>query len=328
MTTTAARPHPLRSSVVVCTRNRAPSLVRTVQSILRTAGDYEVLVIDQGDDQAAEAALSSLQDIRLRYVRSTRRGKGAALNDGLRLATGDVVVCTDDDCEVPQGWVEAMTAVMAAQPAAAVVFCNVLPPLYDRTAGYVPAYERQQDRCLTSIVEARRGLGLGAGMALRRETVLAFGGFDEAFGPGSRFASGDDWDISLRAMLRGFKVYDTSQVSVLHHGFRTFAEGRAHAYRDWISIGALCAKPIRAGYYGSGAALAAWLFAVEALWPPFRDVLKLRKPTGLSRIAGFSRGFAGGLCTPVEKQTLMFRSVQPRHAGASMAAAHADHARK
>lgn len=298
-----------RSSVVICTRNRTESLMRTVHSILQSRGDFELIVIDQSDERRSEAALQELGDERLRYARSDRRGKGAALNDGLRLASADIVVCTDDDCEAPPGWADDMAAVMAAQPAAAVVFCNVLTPRYDRTAGYIPAYERQQDRVLKTIGEARRGLGLGAGMALRRDAVLAFGGFDEAFGPGSRFASGDDWDISLRAMLRGWHVYDTAQLSVLHHGFRTFEEGRAHALRDWIAIGALCAKPIRAGY-ASGVLLSAWLFTVEALWPPLRDLLNLRRPGGLSRIVGFARGFAGGLRTPVEEKTLMFRPVR------------------
>jgi glycosyltransferase involved in cell wall biosynthesis len=327
MTPTPQSPHRLRSSVVVCTRNRAASLLRTVRSVLQSAGDFELLVIDQSDDSTAEAVLAVLDDSRLRYVRSGRCGKGAALNDGLRLATGDVVVCTDDDCEVPAGWAADMTAVMAAHPRAAVVFCNVLPPDYDRTTGYIPAYERTEDRRLSSIVEARRGLGLGAGMALRREAVLAFGGFDEAFGPGSRFASGDDWDISLRAMLRGWEVYDTAQLAILHYGFRTFEEGRGHALRDWISIGALCAKPIRAGYAG-GLVLAGWLFGVEALWPPVRDVLRLRKPGGLSRIIGFARGFTGGLRTAVDGRTLMFRPVPSLQTPRAMAAAHADHSRK
>jgi GT2 family glycosyltransferase len=273
---------------------------------LQSPGPFEVIVIDQSDDDAAETALGAMKDPRLRYVRSGARGKGAALNQGLRLAAGEVVVCTDDDCEVPAGWVMDMASVMDAHPRTAVLFCNVVAPPYDRAAGYVPAYERHGDRVLSSILEARRGLGLGAGMALRRQAVLAFGGFDEALGPGSRFASGDDWDISLRAMLRGWHVYETADLAVLHHGFRTFEEGRAHALRDWIAIGALCAKPIRAGYM-SGVALSAWLFTVEALWPPLRDVLKLRKPAGLSRIVGFAKGFAGGLRTPVEQETLVFR---------------------
>ena len=87
--------------------------------------------------------------------------------------------------------------------------------------------------------------GLGAGMALRREAVLAFGGFDETFCPGARFASGDDWDISLRAMLCGWQVYDTAGISILHHGFRTLAEGRRPAaQRDArVASAALSSRP-------------------------------------------------------------------------------------
>jgi glycosyltransferase involved in cell wall biosynthesis len=295
-------------SALVCTRNRPDSLLRTIRSLLRPDGAaFELVVMDQSDGAESERALAVFAaDRRLRYVRSAARGKGAALNEGLRLARGAIVVCTDDDCEAPPGWIVDMARVMDAQPRAAVVFCNVLADPYDRTAGYVPAYERHSDRELSSITDARRGLGLGAGMALRRQAVLDFGGFDETFGPGSRFRSGDDWDISLRALLGGWHVYDTASVSILHHGFRTMAEGREHALRDWIAIGALCAKPIRAGHV-SAVTLAAWLFVVEALWPPLRDVFRGRRPSGLSRIVGFVRGFTGGLMTPVDRRTLLFK---------------------
>jgi GT2 family glycosyltransferase len=294
-------------SALVCTRNRGVSLVRTVRSLLQSPGPFEVIVIDQSDDEAAASLPAELGDPRLRYIRSGVRGKGAALNQGLQLAAGDVVVCTDDDCEAPAGWVMGMASVMNAHPRVAVLFCNVIAPPYDRAAGYVPAYERDGDRVLSSILEARHGLGLGAGMAVRRQAVLKLGGFDEAFGPGSRFASGDDWDISLRAMLGGWDVFDTASLSVLHYGFRTLAEGKAHARRDWIAIGALCAKPIRAGY-GRAIGLSLWLFGVEALWPPVRDLLRLKRPSGLSRVVGFALGFAGGLRTAVDQETLLFRA--------------------
>ncbi len=295
-------------SAIICTRNRPDSLIRAVRSILAPGAErFELLVMDQSDDDNSERALQPFRsDPRLRYVRTPVRGKGAALNEALGLARGAIVVCTDDDCEAPPGWVTAMAAAMAAHPDVAVVFCNVLTPPHDRSAGYIPAYERSEDRLVTSLMQARRGLGLGAGMALRREAVLAFGGFDDQLGPGSRFASGDDWDISIRALLKGWQVYDTAAVGVLHHGFRTLAEGRQHAKRDWISIGALCAKPIRAGHL-SAVPLALSLFFAEALWPPLRDVLRVKKPSGLSRIVGFARGFAGGLATPVDRASLRFR---------------------
>jgi glycosyltransferase involved in cell wall biosynthesis len=297
-------------STLVCTRNRPASLVRTVRSLLANSTEpFELIVIDQSDSAESEQALAPFAgDSRLRYVRSAARGKGAALNEGLRLARGEFVACTDDDCEAPQGWVSDMARTMRMQPTAAVVFCNVTGGTHDRAAGYVPAYERGEDRLLRSVGDARNGLGLGAGMALRREAVLAFGGFDETFGPGGRFASGDDWDISIRALLRGWHVYDTASVSILHHGFRTLAEGRVHALRDWIAIGALCAKPLRAGYFGA-IVVPIKYFSVYGLWPPVWDLLRLRRPSGGARIVGFVRGFTQGLRTPVDRKTLLFRSV-------------------
>jgi GT2 family glycosyltransferase len=295
-------------SALVCTRNRPDSLLRTVRSLLNPSqAPLELFVVDQSEGRESQEALSEFEsDLRLRYVRSHARGKGAALNQGLRLATSGVVVCTDDDCEVPPGWPIKMAEVMAAHQKAAVVFCNVKAPEHDRAAGYVPTYERCTDRVLHSIADAKRGFGLGAGMALRREAVLAFGGFDETFGPGARFSSGDDWDLSVRALLLGWQVYDTTEVSVIHHGFRTFAQGREHALRDWLAIGSLCAKPIRAGYF-SAMSLALSLFFVDALWPPVADVLRLRRPSGLSRIVGFVRGFLEGVRTQVDRKTLLYR---------------------
>lgn len=294
-------------SVLVSTRNRPESLLRTVRSVLADAAPgIELIVMDQSEGTESEQALAGFAgDPRLRYTRTRARGKGASLNEGLRLARGAVVACTDDDCVASPEWPRAMATAMESQPKAAIVFCNVLPEPHDPAEGYVPAYERRRDRVLRSVADARAGLGLGAGMALRREAILALGGFDELFGPGSRFGSGDDWDISLRALLNGWEVYQVANLSVLHHGFRSWSEGRVHAHRDWVAIGALCAKPIRAGDFRA-LTFAAWLFTVQALWPPVRDVLRLRRPRGLARITGFARGFIAGLRTPVDRRTLVF----------------------
>lgn len=302
----ATEPALRRVSALVCTRNRPDSVVRTVRSLLADGDDFELIVIDQGsDDRAREALAPLMPDARLRYERSSAVGKGAALNHGLALARADLVVCTDDDCEVPPDWVSTMARTLVAHERVAVVFCNVLAAPHDRSTGYIPAYERSTDRTLTSVSEVRNGLGLGAGMALRRRAVMAMGGFDESFGPGSRFRSGDDWDISIRALLTGWQVQDTAACWVRHYGFRTFAEGREHAYRDWIAIGALFAKPLRAGYLRV-ALPGLYQFAVYALWPPIADLLRARKPSGWSRITGFVRGFVEGLSIRVDAATIAF----------------------
>jgi glycosyltransferase involved in cell wall biosynthesis len=295
-------------SALVCTRNRPQSLLRTVRSLLKSSdhSEFELIVIDQSEGHETQSILASEADARLRYVRFGAHGKGAALNEGLRLAGGAIVVCTDDDCEAPPDWIPQMAAALEEQPKSAILFCNVTPGPHDPAAGYVPAFERNCDRRMSSVIAARHGLGMGAGMALRREAVLSFGGFDETFGPGSRFPSGDDYDIALRALLFGWEVYECARLSILHHGFRRLSEGREHTLRDWRAIGALCAKPIRAGI-PAGVVLSMWLFSANALWPPIRDILTLQKPAGRVRVVGFLQGFGEGLRTPIDSQTLSFR---------------------
>jgi glycosyltransferase involved in cell wall biosynthesis len=292
---------------VVCTRNRAEPVARSVASLL--AGEtepLELLVIDQSDGPEAERALEVFAgDSRLRYHRSSQRGKGKALNEALRLARGSIVVCTDDDCAAPPGWISGMARALESQPEAAVAFCQVLPVPHDRNAGYVPAYHLSQSRTLRSISAICGGLGIGAGIAFRRDFVLSIGGFDEAFGPGGRFPSADEWDIAMRALLSGRHVFETAELSIEHDGFRTFEDGRAHARRDWLALGAVCAKPLRAGHWRA-AVVPVWLFSTKAVWPPLADALTLRKPRGVGRIFAFVEGFARGLRTSVDGKTLRF----------------------
>ena len=142
-------------------------------------------------------------------------------------------------------------------------------------------------------------------MALRREAIIGLGGFDEALGPGARFPSGDDWDIAMRAILRGWHVYETAELAVVHHGFRSFADGRRHSRRDWVAIGAVCAKVFYARR-PTAVVLPLWEFGAHALWPPFADLLRLHRPRGLGRIAGFLEGFSDGLRAQLDRATLCY----------------------
>jgi glycosyltransferase involved in cell wall biosynthesis len=291
----------------VCTRNRPDLVAQAVASLLDASDSaLELIVVDQSDGDETERALVPFRsDERLRYVRSARRGKGAALNEGLSLARGDVVALTDDDCRVPAGWAADMGRIVEAHPSVGVVFCRVVPVPHDIAAGYVPAFEPSRDRLLRSVLSARNGLGLGAAMAVRREVALSLGGFDESFGPGGRFPSADEWDLSLRALLKGWHVYETTELAVLHDGFRSFADGREHARRDWIAIGAFCAKPLRAGYLRA-AIVPAWIFSSRALLPLLKDLAHLRRPNGVGRVTAFLRGFVEGLATAVDPVTLRY----------------------
>jgi glycosyltransferase involved in cell wall biosynthesis/GT2 family glycosyltransferase len=299
---------PIKISALVCTRNRPKQIASAVRSLLADAPEIELIVVDQSPGDETQLALGEWRDDpRLVYHHSTTTGKGAGLNVGLRMAKGSLIALTDDDCEVPPGWASTMAQILESQPNVAVLFCNVVPVPYDRSLGYVPVHERTSSRLLKSVDGLRFGLGLGAGMAVRRDVALAIGGFDESFGPGARFPSADEWDMCIRVLLSGWHVYETPEIEIVHDGFRSFAEGRVHARRDWIALGAVCAKPLRSGHLRA-AIVPLYFFPAKALWPPLSDVLHLRLPRSVGRISAFLSGFVDGLRIPVDPETLRFES--------------------
>ena len=231
--------------------------------------------------------------MRLRHVRSARARQGQALNEALRLARGAIVVCTDDDCQAPPGWISGMARALESQPTAVLAFCRVLPVAHDRSAGYVPAYELEQSRLLRSITAICGGLGIGAGLALQRDFVLSIGGFDEAFRAAFPRLTNGTWRC---ARCSGRHVFETAELAIVHDGFRVSNRAaRMLGATGWLSE--RCApKPLRAGHW-KAAVIPVWLFSTKALWPPLADALSLRKPRGAGRIIAFVQGFAQGLVT-------------------------------
>jgi len=295
------------TSVAICTKDRPDDLARAVASILadRTVA-LELIVIDQSTDDRSEHALAPLRCDRLRYVRSASTGKGAGLQEAISLARSPYVVLTDDDCVAPPGWVEGISRPLLEHPDVGLVFSTVATPDYDRSLGYIPAYTCPGNRVVTRVLDLGPSSGLGAAMAVRRDALLSIGGFDPAFGPGARFPSADDVDLEVRLLLKGWQVYETADVAIVHHGFRTLAEGKAHTVRDWSALGACLAKPVRAGH-PVAAGLALSLLLRRALIPAAVDAVHLRKPK-LRRVAAFGSGFARGLTVPVDRETLKYRA--------------------
>ena len=96
-------------SVVVPTRGRAAYLEVTLDSLLgqRAGIAHEILVVDDGDDDAIADAVRARPSVR--YVRhGTRRGLNAARNIGLREAGAPLIAFVDDDVLIPPGWLAAI----------------------------------------------------------------------------------------------------------------------------------------------------------------------------------------------------------------------------
>jgi glycosyltransferase involved in cell wall biosynthesis len=306
MNNAAHRAAPL-VSVIICTCNRSASVVATLETLFtNTYPHFEVILVDQSTTQETTQAISAFtNDHRLQYVPTPTKGLGRARNIGINRSRGELLIFTDDDCTVPANWLSVMVATFQRDARIGVVFCNVEPGPHDAEQGFIPNYVRRDSQCVRQLRDKRHVRGIGAGLALRRAMVDEIGMFDEYLGVGAPFRSAEDTDIVLRALLKGWWIYETHEVAVVHYGFRTWKQGRDLAKRDWFGMGADYAKLIKSGHFGV-LSIACYDVAWFGLWPALRHALLLKKPHGLGRTIYFLQGFIKGWSTAVDPQTLVF----------------------
>jgi len=105
-------------SVIVPTWNRAPYLRQCLARLRNqeTTRDYEVILLDNGSvDQTVETFRREAElpgGHRFRYFALREPGSSAARNRGARVARGEWLAFTDDDCLPPPGWLEAANRII------------------------------------------------------------------------------------------------------------------------------------------------------------------------------------------------------------------------
>jgi GT2 family glycosyltransferase len=205
-------------SVIVCTKDR-PSLCRSVvESIL--AGDGtpgELLVVDQSAGGETAAAVSGLEGVA--YLRAQPNGLSAARNLGARTAANDLVAYCDDDLRVTPEWLGAL---IAAVDSDTVTTGRVLRDPQD-DGGVVTALAEDPEPAVFA-GRLDRDVLAGGNMAIRVATLDDAGGFDERFGPGSRYPAAEDNDLGLRLLDRGVTIRYVPEALAFHRAWRRTAD--------------------------------------------------------------------------------------------------------
>jgi GT2 family glycosyltransferase len=101
--------HAMTYSIVIATYNRAADLRGTLDSLaaLRPDGEWEVVVVDNNSTDETRSVVESAArgfPAPLRYVFEQEQGRSPALNAGIHVAAGSIIVTTDDDVRVEPDW--------------------------------------------------------------------------------------------------------------------------------------------------------------------------------------------------------------------------------
>ncbi|MGD0125797.1 MAG: glycosyltransferase [Terriglobia bacterium] len=200
-------------SLVVSTVSRTRELDRLLASLEKqTYKDFEVVIADQNSDGRVSEVLGRYKGLQIRHLHSCP-GLSRARNVGFKVASRSVCGIPDDDCWYP-------------------------PELLGRVSSWFQTHS-DFDVLLTSVCDEdgkllgpgkRSGLGCECnrhnvwhnGVSInafwRRSVIDDVGTFDEEIGAGcgTRFQSGEETDLYLRALGNGHRLWFEPALCVYH----------------------------------------------------------------------------------------------------------------
>lgn len=210
-------------SVLVCTRNRPEDLENCVSTILANRfRDFELIVVDQGDGDDVGRYLASLTDDRIRHIPTRTRGLARARNIALHSARAELVAFTDDDCFIDPDWIGSIVEEFQANPEVAGLFGRVLPYGDHFSEGLFChcLIDNPEPGCISSPAPPHKHLGHGNNMSFRKDLFRKVGLYNPEMGAGTRMKSGEDTDLTYRALRQGFCLKYSPVPLVYHNNWK------------------------------------------------------------------------------------------------------------
>ncbi len=222
-------PRPNLVSIVTLSWNALEFTKLAVESIrAHTSIPYEIIVVDNGSDEATVAWLREQSGLRVIY-NAENRGFAGGNNQGMAMARGEFVIVLNNDVLVTDGWVEGLLA-----PFGRIPTLGMTAPRSNKVAGSQQleiAQYSSADEYQSFAQRTRRefaGMGwltdraIGFCLCIDRRVIREVGGFDEHYGVGNF----EDDDFSLRVRSAGYKILVCDDVVIHHFGSKTFAANK------------------------------------------------------------------------------------------------------
>lgn len=230
-------------SILVCTRNRADQLAGTLKSLsaIRSSIAWEAVILDNASTDATKEVIAAAcaADPRLRYAYEAQPGLGAARDSGWRLARGEVVALSDDDCYFTPDFIESVWSVFSENPEVGVVGGRIL--LFDPADAPLTIDLRTQAERTEPRSVVRTGAFHGANLSFRRAALDKVGGFNRQLGAGTPFPA-EDIDAVAAVIWTGYAGLFDPRPTIHHHHRRRAADVAPQMKRFDAGRGAYYAK--------------------------------------------------------------------------------------
>lgn len=217
-------------SVIIVTYNRKDLLQKTLHALEKQEGlqtvRWELIVVDHNCSDGTTSFLADFSrhtSLPLRVIEEKHPSLSAGRNAGIRSASGQYLLFTDDDVIPSKNWVERMYHAFSQHEPDAVG--GKVLPIYPANT---PEWIMNHQRFLNGAIVFRDAGSesrfyssdmlpfVGANMGVSRRCFERIGYFNEDLGPGTKYPTGGE-DIEMYSRIREQgKVYYAAEATVSH----------------------------------------------------------------------------------------------------------------
>jgi glycosyltransferase involved in cell wall biosynthesis len=211
-------------TVLMATHNGADTLPEVFAAYCKLeapSGGWKLVIVDNASSDTTKQLIDSASSrLPITYHFEPKAGKNRALNSGLHLVEGDVVVFTDDDAIPSADWLVQARILADSQPSFGVFGGAIVPHWEVPPPNWILPFQCP----ILGVTDPGWDEGptlpgriWGPNMMIRAEAFKIGHRFNEALGPtGLRYQMGDETEFVDRLVAAGFKVWHTKKMVVAH----------------------------------------------------------------------------------------------------------------
>ncbi len=170
--------------------------------------NFEVIFVSQCNHDYLEKKITDFPDMEIKHIKLYELGLSKARNAGLKIARGDIVVLSDDDCWYPKDALNKIVNIFKADASAKIVLTQIFDK--EKHCPYKAYPHRKQYINNRFMLLSKSSIEI----AFKKDEVKQ-AEFDEKFGLGSIFVCGEEIDFLIKNFERNKYIY-VPTITVYH----------------------------------------------------------------------------------------------------------------
>lgn len=201
------------SIIIPTLGSRELELKRLLLSIeQQTYQQFEIIVVSQGNhDHVEELINSSLLKDKIKQIKLTRKGLSHSRNEGLKHVSGEIITFSDDDCWYPKDSFENIKQYFEENKQNGICTFQIYDP--DSENYYKDYSDKAEENVSFRGLFRKSSIELFLNLKVVKKADLKF---DESFGLGAKYPSGEENIFLIDLLKKGYKISYVPKIVVYH----------------------------------------------------------------------------------------------------------------